>query len=100
MKDIKNTNKSKNMKILFYNIGYGTGLNGSWRQYLLKQWRYLWTPLFSMKKIRYIIQELFYLIKKEKLFFIMPIVMALALIAFLCYHIGPAIIVSFIYAGI
>ena len=53
-----------------------------------------------MKKIRYIIQELFYLIKKEKLFFIMPIAMALALIAFLCYHIGPAIIVSFIYAGI
>jgi len=53
-----------------------------------------------MKKTRYIIKEMIYMVKKEKLFFIMPILISLALIAFLCYHIGPAIIVSFIYAGI
>ncbi len=54
----------------------------------------------KMLKIRYLIKELMYMVKKEKLFFILPIFMALALIAFLSYHIGPAIIVSFIYAGI
>ena len=40
-----------NMKILFYNIGYGTCLNGSWRHYFLKLWRYLWTPVFNVKTI-------------------------------------------------
>lgn len=53
-----------------------------------------------MEKIRYLMKELYYMVKKEKLFFILPIFIALASVAFLCYHIGPAIIVSFIYAGI
>ncbi len=53
-----------------------------------------------MKKIRYILNEMLYMIKKEKLFFIMPILIILTLLAFLIYHIGPSIIVTFIYAGI
>jgi len=39
------------MKILLYNIGYGTGLNGSWKHYLLKFWRYVWAPKKIFKKI-------------------------------------------------
>ena len=53
-----------------------------------------------MKKILYILKEMLYMIRKEKLFFLLPIFIALALLAFLIYQIGPAIVVTFIYAGI
>lgn len=39
------------MKIIFYNIAFGTGLNGSWWGYVMNIWRFLWTPLGTMKKI-------------------------------------------------
>lgn len=39
------------MKIIFYNIAFGTGLNGSWKQYILKVTRFLWTPLWAIRKI-------------------------------------------------
>lgn len=39
------------MKIIFYNMAYGTGLNGSWRQYLLNIWRFLWLPFKAFKQI-------------------------------------------------
>ena len=39
------------MKIMFYNIAYGTGLNGSWKQYLSQSWRFLWLPLKAMKQM-------------------------------------------------
>ncbi len=35
------------MKILLHNIAYETGLNGSWKQYFFKIWRYVWLPLYS-----------------------------------------------------
>lgn len=53
-----------------------------------------------MKKILYILKEMFYMIKKEKFYFIAPILVILALLAFLVYYIGPAVMISFIYAGI
>lgn len=53
-----------------------------------------------MKKILYILKEMFYLIRSHKLYFICPILIILALLAFLVYYIGPAVIVSFIYAGV
>jgi len=37
------------MKIMFYNIAYGTGLNGSWKQYICQSWRFIWLPLKAMK---------------------------------------------------
>ena len=52
-----------------------------------------------MKKIFYILKELMYLVKEHKLYFLLPILVVLALISFLVYYIGPAAIVSFIYAG-
>lgn len=40
------------------------------------------------------------MIRKHKLQIIAPILIILAVLAFLVYYIGPAVIVSFIYAGI
>lgn len=53
-----------------------------------------------MNKIGYIFKEMGYMIKKEKMLFIAPLLILLAVIAFLAYHIGPAVVISFIYAGI
>jgi len=41
------------MKIVLYNIGYGTGLKGSLQEYLTKFWHYLWAPKVTetVKKI-------------------------------------------------
>ena len=56
--------------------------------------------MIIVDKSRYIFREIFFLIVKHKLYFIAPILMVLALLAFLVYYIGPAAIISFIYAGI
>lgn len=53
-----------------------------------------------MKKILFILREMGHLIRKNKLYFLSPVLIVLALLAFLVYYIGPAAIVSFIYAGI
>lgn len=39
------------MKILLYNMEYGTGLNGSLRDYFLKWWRYFWCSNKILQKI-------------------------------------------------
>ena len=36
---------------MFYNIAYGTGMRGSWKQYLYESWRFLWLPLWVIKKM-------------------------------------------------
>jgi|GEM_PF-675438 len=51
-------------------------------------------------KFFYILQEMFHLVRKEKLFFLIPIFLILTLLAFLVFYIGPTIIISFIYAGV
>ncbi len=53
-----------------------------------------------MRKILYIFKEMFYMIRKHKLYFLAPIFIILALLAFLVFYIGPAAIISFIYAGV
>jgi hypothetical protein len=53
-----------------------------------------------MQRVWYILKNLFRLIGTRRLFFLAPIFIALALIAFLVYYVGPAIIVSFLYAGV
>lgn len=39
------------MKVLFYNMAYGTGMNGSWKKYITTAWRFLWTPRPVLRKI-------------------------------------------------
>jgi hypothetical protein len=53
-----------------------------------------------MKKIAYILKEMFYLIRKYKLYFLAPLLIALVLLAFLAFYLGPSVVISFIYAGI
>ncbi len=53
-----------------------------------------------MKKIIYFLKEMFYLIRKHKLYFLSPILLILAFLAFLVFYIGPSVIISFIYAGV
>lgn len=53
-----------------------------------------------MRKVIYLFKEIFHLVRKHKLYFIAPILFVLALLAFLVFYIGPAAVVSFIYAGI
>jgi hypothetical protein len=53
-----------------------------------------------MKNLRYLFRELFALVKAHKLYVITPLVIVLALISLLIYQYGPAVIISFIYAGI
>jgi hypothetical protein len=53
-----------------------------------------------MKKIIYILKETGLLIREHKVYFLAPLLIMLALLALLVYQFGPAIIVSFIYAGV
>jgi len=53
-----------------------------------------------MKKIFFIFKEMKFMIRKHKFYIITPILIILAILAFLIYYIGPAVIVSFIYAGV
>lgn len=53
-----------------------------------------------MEKVKHIMGHFISFIKEEKKFILAPIFISLALIAFLVYYVGPAIIISFFYAGI
>jgi len=53
-----------------------------------------------MKKIAHIFKEMFYLIRKYKLYFLSPLLLILVLLASLVFYLGPSVIISFIYAGI
>ena len=55
---------------------------------------------YIFKKFGHIIVGVIKMISKEKFFFLLPICLMLALLAFLVYYIGPGVIVSFIYAGV
>ncbi|MFH0753812.1 MAG: hypothetical protein V2A70_04540 [Candidatus Omnitrophota bacterium] len=53
-----------------------------------------------MKKLKYVLGQMANLIKKHKLAFLLPIFIVLAVLVLLAYYIGPAIVTTFIYAGI
>ncbi len=53
-----------------------------------------------VNKFVYIFKEMFHLVRKHKLAYLMPVFITLALLVFLVYYIGPAVITSFIYSGI
>ncbi len=54
--------------------------------------------LFS--RLRAILRSLFVLIREHKLYFLAPTFVMLLLIAALYLHLGPAMLISFIYAGL
>ena len=53
-----------------------------------------------MKKFIYVCMESWRLVRKHKLYFLLPILAVLVILTFLAYHIGPSVVVSFIYAGL
>jgi hypothetical protein len=53
-----------------------------------------------MKKIFFILKEMLFMLKKHKLYIVAPVFILLALLAILIYQVGPAVIITFIYAGI
>jgi len=53
-----------------------------------------------MKKILYMLKEMFHMIRLHKMYFLAPILIVLILLAFLVYYIGPAAMITFIYAGV
>lgn len=51
-------------------------------------------------RFRAILRSLFVLLKEHKLYFLAPTFLMLLLIAILYIHLGPAMLISFIYAGL
>jgi len=51
-------------------------------------------------KVIYIVKEMFYMIKRHKIYFLAPILILLVLLALVIFYIGPSVIITFIYAGI
>lgn len=54
----------------------------------------------TMNKIKLVVKEAFYLIKRHKLLFLLPFLILLAILTILAIELGPAVVVSFIYAGV
>ncbi len=53
-----------------------------------------------MKKLVYIYKEMKNLIVQHKLYFLAPLIIALAVVALLFVKMGASIIMTFIYAGV
>ncbi|MCK9431684.1 MAG: hypothetical protein PHQ84_01220 [Candidatus Omnitrophica bacterium] len=53
-----------------------------------------------MKKLFYILKEIFHLVRKYKIYFLAPLLVILAFLALAVFYIGPSAIIAFIYAGI
>ena len=52
-----------------------------------------------MKRIFYIFKEMVAMIGRHKMYFLAPILLMLAFLAFLVYYFGPVIATTFVYAG-
>jgi hypothetical protein len=53
-----------------------------------------------MRKFLFILREMGRLVWRNKLWFLAPLLLCLAFVVFLVYTLGPAALVSFLYAGI
>jgi hypothetical protein len=53
-----------------------------------------------MRKVLYMLGQTWQLIREHKLYFLMPLLLCLCALAVLVFHLGPAIVISFIYAGV
>ncbi len=53
-----------------------------------------------MRKLLLILRETLRLLGRNKLYFLAPILIMLAVLAFLVYSLGPVAVITFLYAGI
>lgn len=51
-------------------------------------------------KIKLVSSEMWYLIRREKLYYLAPLLFLFVLLAALVYYVGEVVIVTFIYAGL
>jgi hypothetical protein len=54
---------AQKFRILLFNVGYATALDGSLRNYFLRFYRYLYTPRTIIRKVR---QAIYHLMEREK----------------------------------
>ncbi len=52
------------------------------------------------QKVGFILKEMWYMIRRHKMYLLAPVLIMLAFLAFIVYYIGPSVIISFIYAGV
>ncbi len=53
-----------------------------------------------MRKLLYIVREMIYLMRRERLWLLGFVLFALCLVAIIVYQVTPITVVTFIYAGI
>lgn len=53
-----------------------------------------------LKKMKYLLSETWELIKKEKAYFLAPLIIMIVVLAILIYQMGPSALIAFIYAGV
>ena len=56
--------------------------------------------IFAFRKVGYIFKEMFYMVKRHKVLFLLPLLILLAILAIFIIYIGPTVITTFIYAGV
>ena len=56
--------------------------------------------LFVFKKVRYLLKEMIFMVRKHKVLFLLPLLVVLAILAILVVCVGPTVITTFIYAGV
>ena len=52
-----------------------------------------------MRKAWYVLKETGFLIRRHKLYFLAPLLIMLAVLVLLAFYVGPATVITFIYAG-
>lgn len=53
------------LRILFYNVGYATGIRGSLWEYFVRFYRYLWTPRKIAQRVRHAIYHLLQTVRPD-----------------------------------
>jgi hypothetical protein len=53
-----------------------------------------------MGKIKILFKETFFLTKKHKTYLLLPLLLFLVLLSLIIYHVGPKVVITFIYAGV
>ncbi len=53
-----------------------------------------------MSRVGYVAKEFWYMIRKYRMYFLLPIFIIILLLVLVVFYVGPAAVISFIYAGV
>ena len=51
-------------------------------------------------KLLMLLKEMLHLVRRHKLYVLMPLLLLLILLALLAFYVGPGVVVTFIYSGV